>query len=320
MWTEFSYQLGWRSEFVLDLDVGEACTLGIRAGKYAERRETDARSEPLWVETSAEAIAEPDGSWRVEFDLPFEGDSDTYGKPESYRVVAVLGREHDAPFLRAVADKRSRSGALVRSAVWEGRRGVAPTTAMIRVDALPCALACQLHCGGESSQSACRRRGCTDEADVPGDICGPNGFDFKPPLRAVAARRKLVAGESPLSAALQRGSAKRLLPQCARNATRLDGGWTVWRSDSAGASTRLQMDVRSKGCELSGEATGPEGAAVPISGEVTPAGTWTLAPEEPTAWFPASFVLVGTAEAAPAFGVDAGEPMSTLRAQRRTTR
>ena len=315
MWTEFAYQLAWRSEFQLDLTVAEDCAVTMRAAKYPEPRETDPRGEPLWVDVSTEALADADGTWRLEFDLAFEGDTDTYGKPEAYRVVAVLGRDEGTPFLRAVADKRSR-GALVRSAVWDGRRGLAPSTSRVRVEGLPCAAACQLQCGGRNSQAACRRRECVPDAEVPGDICGPNSFDFKPPLRAAAARRRISEGDSPLQASLEKGSRKRLIPQCSRNARRLVGGWDVWRNDETGTSSRVHVVVDADACQLSGSATNPDGDAVAVTGEVTPAGTWTLAPAEPMPWFPSTFVLVGTAEGTPAFGVDVAQSGSSLRARR----
>lgn len=317
MWTEYAYQLGWRSEFAVGVTVDDGCQLELSVTKHPERGADDAAKEPLLLETRAEAIPDPDGTWRVELDLAFEGDTNTYGKPEAYHVVLTLAEDAGKPSLRGVADKWTDSGYLLRSAVWDGRRALAPSARMVRTDGLACAAQCQLMCAGRRSQVACRNNACEDYEGVAGDPCGPASFDFNAPLRARSARRAVNKGESPLQSSLESGSKKRLMPQCIRNGRRLAGAWGIWRTGSDGTSNHLEFAVDADGCQLSGEATGPDGSTVAFTGEVTPAGTWTLVPTLTSAWFPGTFVLVGVAEDAPALGVDVADNKSSLRAYRR---
>lgn len=317
MWTEYAYQLGWRSEFALELTLGEGCNLDVTVTKHPERGADDAAKPPLLLETQAEAIPDPDGTWRFELDLAFEGDTTTYGKPEAYHVVLILAEDGTKPSLRAVAEKWTRSGYLLRSAVWDGSRGLAPSNSAVRTADLACAAQCQLMCAGRRSQVACRRDGCENYDDVPGDPCGPASFDFKPPMRARSARRAVSQGNSPLQSSLETGSKKRLMPQCIRNGRRLRGGWGLWHTSGSGVSNHMQLDIQADECLLRGEARGPGGSTTSFTGEVTPAGTWILEPTLTSSWFPGTFVLVGVAEDAPAFGVDADDNKSSLRAYRR---
>lgn len=317
MWTEYAYQLGWRSEFALDIAVTDGCQLDLQVTKHPERGADDAAKEPLLLEAQAEAIPDPDGTWRFELDLEFEGDTTTYGKPEAYHVVLTLAEIGDKPSLRAVAEKRTESGYLLRSAVWDGRRGLAPSARAVAVDGLACAAQCQLMCAGHRSQVACRRSECEDFEDTPGDPCGPASFDFKAPMRARSARRAVNKGDSPLLSSLETGSKKRLMPQCIRNGRRLSGTWGIWHTTGAGTSNHLEFAIEAQDCQLSGEATHSDGSTVAFTGEVTPAGTWALTPATATAWFPGTFVLVGVAKDAPALGVDAVDNKSSLRAYRR---
>lgn len=317
MWTEYAYQLGWRSEFALDITVADGCQLDLQVTKHPERGADDSAKEPLLIETQAEAIPDPDGTWRFELDLAFEGDTTTYGKPEAYHVVLTLAENGSKPSLRAVAEKRTETGYLLRSAVWDGRRGLAPSARAVAVDGLACAAQCQLMCAGRRSQVACRRNECEDFEDTPGDPCGPASFDFKAPMRARSARRAVNKGDSPLQSSLDTGSKKRLMPQCIRNGRRLGGAWGLWHTSGDGTSKHLQFVIEAQECRLSGEASNADGATTAFTGEVTPAGTWILEPTPTTSWFPGTFVLVGVAEDAPALGVDAIDTKSSLRAYRR---
>lgn len=319
MWTEYAYQLGWRSEFELDLTMAENCTVEVRATKHPERAESDEPREPLVVETTSEALPDPDGTWRMALDLTFEGDTATYGKPEAYHVVVTLAAQGKTPQLRAVAEKWNTGGYLLRNAVWEGRRGLAPSAAAVRVDDLPCAATCQLSCVGYRAKQACRRRACEPFDDQSDDPCGPASFDFKPPMRARSARKAVSRGDSVLQSALDGGSKKRLMPQCTRNGRRLAGTWGVWHTDGAGKSTHLQLELEAEDCTLRGRARGPDDESVEVTGEVTPAGTWTLTPALTPAWFPGTFVFVGVAEGATSVGVDAVDTKSSLRAYRRAS-
>lgn len=319
MWTEYAYQLGWRSEFAIEFSTTDGCALDLKVTKHPERGADDSAKEPLLLETKAEAIPDPDGTWRVELDLAFEDDTTTYGKPEAYHVVLTLSEDAGKPSLRAVAEKWTNSGYLLRSAVWEGRRGLPPSTRAVRVDGLACAARCQLMCAGRRSQVACRRNACEDYEDTTGDPCGPASFDFKAPMRARSARRAVNKGGSPLQSSLDTGSKKRLIPQCTRNGRRLVGTWGIWHTNGSGTSNHLEFSIEAEGCQLRGEATGPDGSSVAFTGEVTPAGTWVLVPALTSAWFPGTFVLVGIAEDAPALGVDAADNKSSLRAYRRSS-
>lgn len=317
MWTEYAYQLGWRSEFALDITVNEDCQLDLAVTKHPERGADDAAKAPLVLQTEAEAIPDPDGTWRFEMDLAFDGDTTTYGKPEAYHVVVTLTEDADKPSLRAVAEKLTQSGPLLRSAVWEGSRGLAPSNRAVQTSGLACAARCQLMCAGRRSQVACRRDACEDYDDTPGDPCGPASFDFKPPMRARSARRAVSLGNSPLQSSLETGSKKRLMPQCIRNGRRLRGAWGIWHTNGSGFSNHLKLDIQADDCLLRGEARGPGESTTSFTGEVTPAGTWILEPALTSSWFPGTFVLVGVAEDAPAFGVDADDNKSSLRAYRR---
>lgn len=317
MWTEYAYQLGWRSEFELDLTMGKDCNVEVTATKHPERGEADAAGEPLVVQTTAEALPDPDGTWRMALDLTFEGDTATYDKPEAYHVVVTLAVDDETPQLRAVAEKWNTAGYLLRNAVWDGRRGLAPSGSAVRIDDLPCAATCQLSCVGYRAKAACRRRACEPYDAQSDDPCGPASFDFKPPMRARSARKAITRGDSVLQSALESGSKKRLMPQCTRNGRRLTGPWGVWHTDGSGKSTHLELDLQAEDCTLSGQVRGPGEDSIEVTGEVTPAGTWTLTPALTPAWLPGTFVFVGVAEGATSVGVDVVDPKSSLRAYRR---
>ena len=70
--------------------------------------------------------------------------------------------------------------------------------------------------------------------------------------------------------------------------------------------------------ESTTEPTEPAGPTEPVelTGEVTYAGSWVLTPVTAVPWLPEPMILVGVGPHAPAFGVDAAEPMHRLRAHR----
>ncbi len=313
LWTEYAYQLDWWLGYELELELRPACELAVVARRYRPLVVGEPRGEPVVTTSAAVAVYDGTGAWQLPLELAFAGDTNTYGNDEHYRIALRLDHVDGAPRVSGGFARFDSKGYPIRTGKLLGSREHTPTLAQLDALALDCAARCRSACAGERAVQACIADGCAD-ADEP---CGPPSVDFKPPLRANAAKRTLQRGESLVEQSLASGGAKAtLLSICTANARALAGGWTVEWSDANAASGRIALELSASGCTLSGTATGDEGSTA-IRGEVTPAGTWSIVPSEPTPALPATLVLVGVGPAAPALGIDMSEATRELRAYRR---
>ena len=313
LWTEYAYQLDWWLGYELELELRPACELAVVARRYRPLVVGEPRGEPVVTTSAAVAVYDGTGAWQLPLELGFAGDTNTYGNDEHYRIALRLDHVDGAPRVSGGFARFDSKGYPIRTGKLLGSSEHTPTLAQLDALALDCAARCRSACAGERAVQACIADGCAG-ADEP---CGPPSVDFKPPLRANAAKRTLQRGESLVEQSLASGGAKAtLLSICTANARALAGGWTVEWSDANAASGRIALELSASGCTLSGTATGDEGSTA-IRGEVTPAGTWSIVPSEPTPALPATLVLVGVGPAAPALGIDMSEATRELRAYRR---
>ena len=321
-WTEYAYQLDWWLAYTLELSVDARCRFTVRVSKYRPLDEAEPRSEPLVTEVAALAVHDPSaGSWRLPLQLEFEGDTNTYGKPEREVVELELDRVDGSARIRGGFRRIDSEGNLIRTGILLGAREQTPALASIAALAPTCRARCANECAGEQAERACVERRCVperpDDPVDPDDVCGPPSVDFVPPLRARIARKALARGESLLEQSLAQGNRTKLLAQCSANARAIAGRWIVDWTDHEARSGRVALELEADGCLLSGNANvGAESIA--LTGEVSVAGTWMIRPSEPTTWLPSAMVVVGVGPDASALGSDLDEPARQLRAHRRS--
>lgn len=322
LWTEYAYQLDWWLAYELELELGSDCEIVITARKYRPLVEGEVRSEPVTSEVSVVAVRDG-ATWRLPLELGFVGDTNTYGNDERYRLALRLDRIEGQPRVSGGFVRIDSEGYPIRTGVLLGRRDLTPELRAIAKTKLDCQGRCKTECAGERAELDCIERACApwSSPEYPvivgdADPCGPPSIDFKPPLRARAAKRTIERGEDLLDQSLAQGPKATLLATCNANARDLAGRWAIDWTDASAASGRIVVELSAAGCVVSGSATMRGGESTPITGQVTAAGTWTLVPTTPTLAFPTTLVLVGVGKGAPAFGIDLSEPTRELRAHR----
>lgn len=319
-WTEYVYQLDWWLAYQLELEFDDQCRVDVLARKYRPLVEGEPRSEPIATETSALAIYDPLGIWRLPLRLGFAEDTNTYGNDEHYEIELQLDRIDDIAGRERVAGGFRRvdsEGDPIRTGILLGQRDSTPSPTAVVATELGCPARCRIECAGSSAERACVERGCpADPDDGSSDVCGPPSVDFHAPLRARAARRTLEQGGSLLDQSLAQGSRTKMLAICSANARAIAGRWSIDWTDSEARSGRIAVELATDGCRVTGSAIA-SGESIELTGEVTVAGTWLLTPTTPTSWMPHPMVLVGIGAESPAFGSDLETPARQLRAHRR---
>jgi serine/threonine protein kinase len=312
IWTEYAYQFDWRIEYEFELALGERCQITVTARQYLPAAEGQLPAPPLMATTSAVAVDDGTGVWRVPLRFAFLDDARTYSSVEFYETVLVLDRADATPRLRGAFRKLNEEGYWIRLGLLAGGREAAPHPKTIRPDEFACAARCRIECAGSDAEKACLDLNCAAQENHAADICGPPSYDFAVPMRARAARDAVRNGKSPFDQALERGSRAKQLVECAKNARTLTGSWGLWLADEFAT-----LDVQGQDCDLQGTVRLRENSAH-VSGYVTAAGTWVLMPSDEPApsWLSYPLVLVGAGEHGPAFGTNTANPPQPLRAFR----